>query len=94
MQRLSVTLNERVLTSYDDVHDEIVRTLGVPAHYGRNLAALSDCLQDATQPTTVRVLFDREEGPMHDYLEKIVRIAYRVQAENPAVDVRLGGCPE
>lgn len=38
------TLDFAVLTTVEQMHDVLARDLNLPAHYGRNLDALWDCL--------------------------------------------------
>ena len=44
MEPLSFCVDCRALTSRSAVHDELARVFSFPAHYGRNLDALYDCL--------------------------------------------------
>lgn len=38
------TLNGRVIRSLDDLYDQLIKQLALPAHFGRNLDALFDVL--------------------------------------------------
>lgn len=51
-----ITLDGLEIRSVEEVHDLFVRALDLPAWYGRNLDALFDCLTDAREPVTVRLL--------------------------------------
>lgn len=51
-----ITLDGLELRSIEEVHDLFARALDLPAWYGRNLDALFDCLTDAHEPVTVRLL--------------------------------------
>ena len=44
MEPLSFCVDYRAQTSRSAVHDELARVFSFPAHYGRNLDALYDCL--------------------------------------------------
>lgn len=48
-----IILDGRKMTSFDDLHDYIRRIMRLPAYYGRNLDALSDCLGELGSHVTV-----------------------------------------
>lgn len=55
-----ITLDGLEIQSIEEVHDLFAQTLDLPEWYGRNLDALFDCLTDAHEPVTVRLLHKDE----------------------------------
>jgi len=59
-----VILDFALLTDEDMLHDALERGLALPAHYGRNLDALWDCLtRDVKGPLTIELRHVDRAGP-------------------------------
>ncbi|MBQ6455253.1 MAG: barstar family protein [Eggerthellaceae bacterium] len=56
-----VILNEDQFASLKEVHTYLAKALSFPAHYGKNYAALSDCLGDISEPVIITVVRDCAE---------------------------------
>jgi len=68
------------------VHEAFAKALGFPAHAGKNLDALHDCLGDVAEPTRV-TLYDlpswrRRLG--EDFCRRLASVLASAAAENPA----------
>ena len=50
-----LTLNARKMDTRERAHEHLKRRLRLPAWYGDNLDALSDCLGEIGEPTTIVV---------------------------------------
>ena len=81
-----ITLDGLELQSIEEVHDLFARTLDLPEWYGRNLDALFDCLTDAHEPVTVRLL---RKDALRERLGRrggaLIRLLRRASRENPNV---------
>ena len=87
-----VPIDERDLLDISTIHDYLRVTLGFPEHYGKNLAALYDCLGDITAPTRLYVMRDATMRPGDDYAEQMDRLCMvllRAARENPALSVSI-----
>ena len=72
MEPLSFCVDCRALTSRGAVHDELARVFSFPAHYGRNLDALYDCLT-ALPPCRICLLHTSFLYPaLGPYAEKLL----------------------
>ena len=56
-----VILDETQFANLKAVHAYLAESLAFPAHYGKNYAALSDCLGDISEPTIITVVRDCAE---------------------------------
>lgn len=68
------------------VHEAFAKELGFPAHYGKNLDALHDCLGEIAEPTRV-TLYDlagwrRRLGA--DFCRRLAAVLAAAAEENPA----------
>lgn len=81
-----ITLDGLELQTIDEVHDRFAQAMDLPAWYGRNLDALFDCLTDAHEPVTVRLLH-REE--LRERLGRrggaLIRLLRRAARETPSL---------
>ena len=87
-----VPLDERDLMDMSTVHDYLRVTLGFPEHYGKNLAALHDCLGDIDRPTRLYVMRDATMSAANPYAEQMDRLCMvlmRTARENPALSVSV-----
>ena len=87
-----VPIDERDLLDMSTIHDYLRVTLGFPEHYGKNLAALYDCLGDITEPTRLYVMRDATMKPDDDYamdMDRLCMVLLRAARENPALSVAI-----
>ena len=87
-----VPIDERDLLDISTVHDYLRVTLGFPEHYGKNLAALHDCLGDISSPTRLYVMRDATMDPESAYAEQMDRLCLvllRAARENPNLAVTV-----
>ena len=81
-----ITLDGLELQSMEEVHGLFARALDLPEWYGRNLDALFDCLTDAHEPVTVRLLHKDE---LRERLGRrggaLIRLLRRAAEESPNV---------
>ena len=81
-----ITLNGLELRSMEEVHDLFARALDLPEWYGRNLDALFDCLTDAHEPVTDRLLHeDRLRKHLGRCGSALIRLLRRAAEESPNV---------
>lgn len=75
-------MDELEVQSIEEVHDLFARALDVPEWYDRNLDALFDCLTDAHEPVTVRLLHrDELRGHLGRRGSALIRLLRRVSRE-------------
>lgn len=89
---MNALIDGAVIASREQLHDTLAQQLAFPAHYGRNLDALYDCLTDLTEDVELR-LVHREElfahlGVYADVLQALLRDAC---AENPRLHFTMEG---
>lgn len=81
-----ITLDGMEIQSMEEVHDLFARGLDLPEWYGRNLDALFDCLTDAHELVTVRLLHEDE---LRERLGRrgsaLIRLLRRTSRETPNV---------
>ena len=68
------------------VHEAFAKELGFPAHYGKNLDALFDCLGEIAEPTRV-TLYDLggwRSRLGEDFCRSLARVLATASRENPA----------
>lgn len=84
---LEVLIDERHLTSPEEVHALLQRDLGFPEHYGGNFSALNDCLGDVDEQ--VRIIVRRGGGSdeLDGWFDKLCVVLGRNALENPNLDV-------
>ena len=87
-----VPVDERDLLDISTVHDYLRVTLGFPEHYGKNLAALHDCLGDLSEPTRLYVMRDATMPPDNPYalqMDRLCMVLLRAARENPLFSVSI-----
>jgi len=87
-----VPIDERDLLNMDTIHDYLRVTLGFPEHYGKNLAALDDCLGDISEPTRLYIMRDATMDPSDDYareMDRLCMVLLRAARENPMLSVSI-----
>lgn len=87
-----VPIDERDLLDMSTIHDYLRVTLGFPEHYGKNLAALYDCLGELSEPTRLYVMRDATMDPDSDYaqqMDKLCMVLMRAARENPWLSVGI-----
>ena len=87
-----VPIDERDLLNMDTIHDYLRVTLGFPEHYGKNLAALDDCLGDISEPTRLYIMRDATMDPGDDYareMDRLCMVLLRAARENPMLSVSI-----
>lgn len=87
-----VPIDERDLLDISTVHDYLRVTLDFPDHYGKNLAALYDCLGDIDSPTRLYVMRDATMSPTSTYAEemdKLCLVLLRAARMNPWLSVSI-----
>ena len=57
--------------------------LALPAHYGRNLDALFDCLTDISEDTRIIVVAQGARGETAAFLPRLMRVLEDAAQENP-----------
>ena len=87
-----VPIDERDLLDMSTIHDYLRVTLGFPEHYGKNLAALYDCLGELSEPTRLYVMRDATMDPDSDYaqqMDRLCMVLMRAARENPWLSVSI-----
>lgn len=87
-----VPIDERDLMNMDTIHDYLRVTLGFPEYYGKNLAALEDCLGDISEPTRLYIMRDATMNPESDYamqMDRLCMVLLRAARENPMLSVSI-----
>ena len=83
-----LTLDEKLLSSADDVHALLKDALGFPAYYGANLDALRDCLEDIDDPVCIRLVRDPgADQARKTWFDRLERVLRRCADQNPSIDV-------
>ena len=83
------TLKEARITSEqclnsDMLHDFLKESLGFPDYYGRNFAALADCLAEMGEPALITIAVDEDTLPteMQAYILKTAQVCAREAVAN------------
>lgn len=76
-------LNGRVIRSLDDLYDQLIKQLALPAHFGRNLDALWDVLSaDVAGPfKIVWKHSDHSKKSMGRDFDRVVKLFKELQKE-------------
>ena len=70
-----IIIDGRRMTSIEETHEYLARTLRLPAYYGRNLDALHDCLTDLSRSVWIILINgDMMDEALGDYAEKLRRV--------------------
>ena len=81
-----IEIDERTCGGSDALHERIAAELAFPAYYGRNLSALSDCLEDLDTPTQI-IVQRTTEPERKPWLDGFCKVLARCSRENPYLDV-------
>ena len=72
------------MSTREQIHSHIAGALSLPAHYGRNLDALYDCLSEISEPTCIGVYnIDSSNG----YMESLAQVLSDAAGSNPSLCV-------
>ncbi len=82
------------IRSRDELHDTLTEQLALPAHYGRNLDALYDCLTDIHEPGDI-VVRNADELFAHlgVYADILQNLLQEAEGENPALHLVIEDGP-
>ena len=73
-----------------DLHEALAKALSLPAHYGKNLDALYDCLAEIREDTLLQLhSWHHIEFHLKDYSGKAVYVFHCAMEENPHLTVTL-----
>jgi ribonuclease inhibitor len=73
-----------------DLHEALASALALPAHYGKNLDALYDCLTEIGEDTHLQLHnWHHIEAHLKDYSGKAVYVFHVACQENPHLHVSL-----
>ena len=89
-----VVVYEAAFEERDELHAFLAQELALPAHYGRNLDALADCLGDVCEPTLMGIVRTRDTGdgdeaPLASYFDRLCLCLLRATRENPWLDCEI-----
>ena len=79
---MEYTIDCANVSSKEEFHRILAETLHFPAHYGRNLDALYDCLTDIGEDTCVGFFEPEEENEIRPYLQRVKRVLRDAENEN------------
>lgn len=85
-----IIIDGRAIFTSPDLHEALASALSFPAHYGKNLDALYDCLSEISEDTHL-ILRDWHHIEFHlkDYSGKAVYVFHYAMEENPHLAVTL-----
>ena len=73
-----------------DLHEALANALSFPAHYGKNLDALYDCLTEIREDTHLELRnWHHIESHLKDYSGKAVYVFHCAMDDNPHLAVTL-----
>lgn len=79
-----IVLNGRFMRTKEKAHRHIKRRLRLPAYYGNNLDALSDCLSELPETRiTLRHAGALRAGLGAEYAAKLLSVLVAATGENP-----------
>lgn len=81
-----ITIDCSAIENKEQLHDAFSEALCFPAHYGRNLDALHDCLTGITGPTRISLPGFRDLGPFARGFRLVLEDA---EAENGCLIVEI-----
>lgn len=72
----------------EQLHEQLAQIFRFPAHYGKNLDALWDCLGDVSAPFQL-IITERDvlSANLGDYCGKFLRVLEDTKAENPNLHI-------
>lgn len=84
----NVYINSKYFSSVEELHQYLARELDFPDYYGRNLAALFDCLTDISEEVEIR--YNGEEftdDEMESYFQRLWQVFGDAARENELLTV-------
>ena len=70
-----IIIDGRRMTSVEQTHEYLAKTLRLPPYYGRNLDALHDCLTDLSRDVWIVLINgDLMDEALGEYAEKLRRV--------------------
>ena len=79
----TITLELTHIETVRALHIYLAYMLALPAHYGRNLDALFDCLTDISEDTRIIVVAQGVRGETAAFLPRLMRVLHDAAQENP-----------
>ena len=79
----TITLELTHIETVRALHIYLAYMLALPAHYGRNLDALFDCLTDISEDTRIIVVAQGARGETAAFLPRLMRVLHDAAQENP-----------
>ena len=79
----TITLELTHIETVRALHIYLAYMLALPAHYGRNLDALFDCLTDIGEDTRIIVVAQGARGETAACLPRLIRVLEDAAQENP-----------
>lgn len=79
----TITLELTHIETVRALHIYLAYMLALPAHYGRNLDALFDCLTDISEDTRIIVVAKGARGETAAFLPRLMRVLHDAAQENP-----------
>ncbi|GEM_PF-294362 len=87
---MRIAIDEAGPLSKDDIWDLIQDRLAFPAYFGRNFAALQDCLEDVATPVTFEIALAPEDDPERaQFFQTLCRVISRVAQEQGRVQLEV-----
>jgi len=88
----TIVLDGNEMLTRPALHDYLAARLSLPAHYGRNLDALADCLSDMGRATLL-VLYQQEKmlAALGEYGATLLAVLRSAAEENPRLTLALDG---
>ena len=83
----TITLEISNIETVRALHIYLAYKLDLPAHYGKNLDALHDCLCEIGEGTRIIVLSQGVRGEMAAYLPKLMQVLCDAADENPCLTI-------
>ncbi len=85
-----VTLSGNKMTSKEALHDYLAEKLELPAHYGKNLDALHDCLCEIAHPLFLTITYtERLLSCTGSSGERFLKVLKDATQENQMLDIAL-----
>ena len=81
-----ITIDCSTLETREQLHDALSEALCFPAHYGRNLDALYDCLTEISEPTRISLPGLRDAGA---FARSFVAVLEAAETDNDCLIVDI-----
>ena len=75
------------MTDRNTLHTYLKETLELPAHYGKNLDALFDCLTELNRPTRLEFFNGDRLLPLGNYGNALISTFRDAASENPNLEL-------